>query len=256
VYQTARDFGLGLLVLIGKDVLKRFFDVDNFVHIRAAVTVRILGINTETKRKKAHTLQNISTLGLVDNVLTLREKNSVAISVFGEAKGDALLYWMGHPVFRLVNRALLNIPLFIVICLVLPGVLETNISFVILLTIIPLVRSALMKDLALVSRVVCKVDFVFETLSAITVLVLFGVMLEDARVVICPILFWMWLDSRLSDAICVFYHSNHRGSQYRKSRVLTLVTGLFTVVLVFFPLGFARRSYCAGNTQHGSFTRI
>ena len=110
---------------------------------------------------------------------------------------------------------------------------KSNISFVILVTIIPLVRSALMKDLALVSRVVCKVDFVFETLSAITVLVLFGVMLEDARVVICPILFWMWLDSRLSDAICVFYHSNHRGSQYRKSRVLTLVTALFTLIIVF-----------------------
>ena len=75
--------------------------------------------------------------------------------------------------------------------------------------------------------------FVFETLSAITVLVLFGVMLEDSRVVICPILFWMWLDSRLSDAICVFYHSNHRGSLYQKSRILTLVTGLFTFVVVF-----------------------
>ena len=92
VYQAARDFGLGLLVLIGKDVLKRFFDVDNYVHIRAAVTVRILGIHTEAKWGKAHTLQNNSKLGLVDNVLTLRERNSVAISIFGEDKGDALLY--------------------------------------------------------------------------------------------------------------------------------------------------------------------
>ena len=138
IYQAARDFGLALLALMGKDMVARLLRPDYFVHIKAAVTVRIVGLKTETKWKNdnirvstrlanANAPHQTSKQG---NVLTLREQNSVAIRVFGNETGELILTLCGNPIFRFFNRMLHAIPIFIFVCLVLPGVLPESASYV------------------------------------------------------------------------------------------------------------------------------
>lgn len=183
----------------------------------------------------------ITTEAFVD-VVVLNERDTLLCVVLGTGeRAERVLNWLCTPQVRIASQYLLSLPLLLFNLLVLPGVVTPYASPILLLMVLPLVRSYAFKSVAMMKLLCFRVEFVAETVFVGVCLGFLGRALRwDVRAgFLMPIFFICFFDVRLRDARAVYIHSNtHNSRKMTSFEVINMRVGalLRLTALVILPL--------------------
>jgi hypothetical protein len=145
----------------------------------------------------------------VDEV-ELREQDSLVIGICGLSRGAWLLDMYTEPWVRLLNEYLLGVPITVFTAGVMPGFIHPNVSYILLLSVIPIVRNFGLKSGKLLRLLMFRLDFILELLLLSACVAFLMISFQDAKDVLPFYLIGFWWDIRTNDARCVFLHTGTR----------------------------------------------
>lgn len=180
---------------------------------------------------------------LIDTI-ELRESDSLCILLLGLNYGSRALDIFTQPWFRLLNEYLVALPITIYVTLVLPGFVDSRVSYLLLLTLIPFSRNFGLKSLRLLYLITLR-DFAFltEFCLATSAAILLGLSFTDQpKRLLSYHLILTYIDMRTWDARCVLFHTGTRKGRrlspverflFRLASFLVLCSNMGLIPLLF-----------------------